>query len=80
MNLETKITIYKFTPQVFTLTLADLYFLYRLQVLLYRFSLLFAELDFRIISFYNKEIKEELLVIIVIGNRMGCTVSLSSCF
>ena len=64
MNLETKITIYKFTPQVFTLTL----------------SLLFAELDFRIISFYNKEIKEELLVIIVIGNRMGCTVSLSSCF
>ncbi|EDS15532.1 hypothetical protein BACSTE_02037 [Bacteroides stercoris ATCC 43183] len=42
--------------------------------------MLFAELDFRIISFYNKEIKEELLVIIVIGNRMGCTVSLSSCF
>ena len=76
MNLETKITIYKFTPQVFTLT----HFLYRLQVLLCRFSLLFAELDFRIISFYNKEIKEELLVIIVIGNRMGCTVSLSSCF
>ena len=27
-----------------------------------------------------EEIKEELLVIIVIGNRMGCTVSLSSCF
>ena len=57
--------------------IAYLYFLYRLQVLLCRFSLLFAELDFRIISFYNKEIKEELLVIIVIGNRMGCTVSVS---
>ena len=25
MNLETKITIYKFTPQLFTLTLNDLY-------------------------------------------------------
>ena len=24
MNLETKITIYKFTPQLFTLTLKDL--------------------------------------------------------
>ena len=30
--------------------------------------------------FYNKEIKEELLVIIVIGNRMGCTVSLKLFF
>jgi len=28
MNLETKITIYKFTPQVFTLTRSPTFFIY----------------------------------------------------
>jgi len=33
MNLETKITIYKFTPQLFTLTLYTPYFIKQLPLL-----------------------------------------------
>ena len=39
MNLETKITIYKFTPQVFTLTLKKLLFIRRLKKYLCSFAL-----------------------------------------
>ena len=32
MNLETKITIYKFTPQVFTLTHTEVIIIYELEL------------------------------------------------
>ena len=82
MNLETKITIYKFTPQVFTLTLFYVYFAMcqkknPCKVLIYR--------DFFVLQFFPAErrapeptLSENIIKLQIIDNHILYTMQSKS--
>ena len=57
MNLETKITIYKFTPQLFTLTQEKVYFNSFLPPYLYDFLTLILSLSTLLLPMFSGKVR-----------------------